>query len=135
MGKLQVSAVAIIGACFLGLALVPVPGSFVHAQEPAIDKGVVTVVAPRIRERVRSGATEFMTVDKTVSVSFSDLDISRTADFYLLENRIRVVAKDICEELTEQFPRGKPRTAVCVERAVDDALQQARQIVMHRAGR
>ncbi|QOC23434.1 UrcA family protein [Wenzhouxiangella sp. AB-CW3] len=98
-----------------------------HADEEAsVDR--ITVFAPRItRERSRRGSMAHVEkMERTAVVDFSDLDLSRTADLFELEDRIHEAASTICEELAESYPQGQPATPVCIRRAVDDAMADAR---------
>jgi UrcA family protein len=102
-----------------------------YANEEGNDDRI-TVVAPRItRERARRGSGSLLqveSVEQTAVVDFTDLDLGRTADMFVLEDRIREAAAQICEELAQRYPQGQPATSVCVQRAVDDAMADARLI-------
>ncbi len=100
-----------------------------HANDDE-DSDRITVVAPRItRERARRGSGSLLqveSVEQTAVVDFGDLDLGRTADMFMLEDRIREAAAQICEELSERYPQGQPATSVCIQRAVEDAMADAR---------
>ncbi len=91
------------------------------------------VIAPRIvRERV--GAEEVLSAEKQAVVSFSDIDITRTDGLFELEGRITDAATRLCDELAELIPRGHPRSSLCIRRAVDDAVAEAREAARLLAG-
>ncbi|HJW45621.1 MAG TPA: UrcA family protein [Lysobacter sp.] len=98
----------------------------------------ITVVAPRItyqvkRERGSLAPTEVTVAEKSAKVNLGDLDLTRTADLYVLEDRIGKAAAQVCEELAQQFPEGEPSVAVCTRRATDDAMSQLRQVTRQAA--
>jgi UrcA family protein len=105
------------------------------AQTPPEPKQLetITVVAPRItykvkRERGSLAPTEVTVAEKSAKVTLGDLDLTRTADLYVLEDRIGKAAAQVCEDLAQQFPEGEPSVAVCTRRATDDAMAQLRQV-------
>jgi UrcA family protein len=91
----------------------------------------ITVVAPRITyhtERQRDSAKR-VRVDvakQSAMVEYGDLDLSRTAGLYALEDRVHQAAEQVCSELADLYPEGEPSTPVCVRRATDDAMAQVR---------
>ena len=102
-------------------------------EEEAAELDRITVVAPRItreRTRERGGRVEVITAEKTYYVDFDDLDLQRTVDLYRLEDRIAAAARQVCEELENQFPEGQPALSVCIQRAKDDAMAQAREAAL-----
>jgi len=108
------------------------------AQAPtepsAVEMETITVVAPRItyqvrRERGSAIPKEVTVVEQTALVNFGDLDLTRTADLATLEERISAAATQVCQSVAEQVPEGQPSTPVCTQRAIDDAMAQARMIV------
>jgi len=108
------------------------------AQAPtkpgAVELETITVVAPRItyqvrRERGSAIPKEVTVVEQTALVNFGDLDLTRTADLATLEERISAAATQVCQSVAEQVPEGQPSTPVCTQRAIDDAMAQARMIV------
>ena len=114
---------AAISAAFM-LALVPAATEPVPASDPEADEVVdrIRVVAPRVTRTSRgSGRYEVTTAERSDYVYYGDLDLARTADLFELQDRIREMATEVCELLTERFPRGSPSTATCIQRAIDDA--------------
>lgn len=112
------------------IATVAIPQATVFAQEEERVLENVTVVAPRITEQRRTGSTMFTeVVERDAIVDISDLDLSRTADVRKLDNRIREAAQLICEELEDEYPFGRPDVSTCVNRAVEDAMDQADKAV------
>lgn len=88
----------------------------------------ITVLAPRITYgRDRTARAEV--AHQQALVDTSDLDLRRTADWYVLQDRIDAAAINVCNELAELYPHGSPSTDVCVRRAVDDAMALARHVV------
>lgn len=71
--------------------------------------------------------TRLKVAEKSASVNFGDLDLTRTADLYTLEERVAVAAARVCEELAAEFPDGTPSTPVCTRRATDDAMTRVQQ--------
>lgn len=105
------------------------------AQEPAAQEPTelesVTVLAPRVVYRVaRVGDSvipqQLEVAEKEAMVEFGDLDLTQTADLYVLEERVADAAARVCGELSEQFPDGTPSTTVCTRRATDDAMTRVR---------
>lgn len=94
----------------------------------------ITVVAPRITYQVRreGGSAipkEVTVVEQTALVNFGDLDLTRSADLYTLEERIAEAAGRVCQAVAAQIPDGQPSTPICTQRAIDDAMAQAQMIV------
>lgn len=68
-------------------------------------------------------------VEKRTEVDLSDLNLARTADLYAVETRVGEAATMLCNEFDRQFPNGSPTAAVCIRRAVDDAMAQVQQTI------
>jgi UrcA family protein len=105
----------------------------VIAQTKSTELDTVTVVAPRITYHAKREAgsvvpKEITVAEKKAQVSYSDLDLTKTADLYALEDRIGKAAARVCDELAQEFPEGEPSAAVCARRATDDAMAQMRQM-------
>lgn len=114
----------------LSAAAIPV---IAQTKAPSTELETVTVVAPRITYQVkREGGSavpkEIMVAEKKAQVTYSDLDLTRTADLYALEDRIGKAAARVCEELAQEFPDGEPTVSVCARRATDDAMAQLRRV-------
>lgn len=131
MTKLSLLAwttIAIVVLTTLAVSNSPVIDSALANEEEESDR--ITVIAPRItRERVRRapGSLAYVEmVESSAMVDYSDLDLGRTADMFVLEQRIREAATRVCEELTEMYPRGQPTTEVCIRRAIEDSMADAR---------
>lgn len=88
-----------------GLLLLTVAGS-VHAQ-PAEE---ITVTVPRtVRQTIISGysASTHAPIEETTiarTVSYADLNLSRTADAKELKSRVKSAAHDLCAELDKIYP-------------------------------
>lgn len=124
-----------MGAIPLGLLIALSTGGSAFAQKKSQPKELeaITVVAPRITYQVRrTGGSvipkEITVAKKTAVVSYADLNLSRTADLYTLEDRIDKAAAQVCDDLAREFPDGEPNTAVCTRRAADDAMAHLRQV-------
>jgi UrcA family protein len=90
------------------------------ADEEVVDR--IRVVAPRVTRTSRgAGRYEVATAERSDYVYYGDLDLTRTADLFELQDRVREIATEVCTLLTEMFPRGSPSTETCIQRAVDDA--------------
>jgi UrcA family protein len=94
--------------------------------------GAITVVAPRIayKQVRREGGSvipkEVMLIQKTMDVRYGDLDLMRSSDRYVLEDRVARAAHGICEDLAREVPDGEPDSAICARRAAKDAMAQLR---------
>jgi UrcA family protein len=63
----------------------------------------------------------------TRPVSYEDLDLARSEDVRILEQRIEFLAKDSCQRLSDMFPldRSTPiELRRCMDEAIASALQQ-----------
>lgn len=105
-----------------------------RASEPP-QLETVTVVAPRItydtqtRRRAAGGsALPVEVTEATEIVPIQGLDLNRTADLFVLEERVQEAANRVCSGLERKHPEGEPRTEVCVDRAVEDAMAQVRRM-------
>lgn len=119
------------GALIAALLIAIPAASSAVAQEPT-DISAVTVMAPRVtyqvtRHRESAIPTRLEIAEKSASVDFGDLDLTRTADLYTLEERVAAAAARLCEELAQQFPDGTPSTSVCTRRATEDAMARVEQ--------
>ena len=115
------------------LALSAAIPAIAQTKATSTELDTVTVVAPRITYQVKreSGSVipqEITVAEKKAQVSYSDLDLTRTADLYALEDRIGKAAARVCDELAQEFPDGEPSAAVCARRATDDAMSQLRRV-------
>lgn len=115
------------------LALSAAIPAIAQTKATSTELDTVTVVAPRITYQVkREGGSvipkEITVAEKKAQVSYSDLDLTRTADLYTLEDRIGKAAARVCDELAQEFPEGEPSAAVCTRRATDDAMAQLRRV-------
>lgn len=131
--KTLIGAVVTAGGLMgLTLAIGAPAQAYVHPAEVAepgtrpID--TIVVVAPRIRhERDRVGPSRVTTISRDIRVPFDDLDLTRTGDLYLLEQRVEEAAQEVCEELADLFPDAQPSVSVCTRRAAEDAMVQVRE--------
>jgi len=124
-----------MGAIPVGLLIALCAGGSAIAQKKSQPKELetITVVAPRItyQERRSGGSVlpkEVTIAKRTALVSYADLDLSRTADLYVLEDRIDKAANQICQQLAKDLPDGEPDVAVCADRAASDAMTHVRQM-------
>ena len=125
-----------MGAIPMGLLIALSSGGSAIAQKNAQPKELetITVVAPRItyKEVRRTGGSvipkEITITKKTALVSYADLNLSRTADLYVLEERIDKAAAQVCRELAQEVPDGEPDVAICADRAASDAMAHVRQM-------
>lgn len=102
-------------------------GQAVADDTDAMEK--ITVTAPRIKnvERVPSGVSKVLTAKGEVRVKFDDLDLTRTADLRILEDRVNEAVTSLCQKLKEDLPFGQPKTPVCIHRTVNNAMAQVEQ--------
>lgn len=116
---------AAFGALFVGFVAGSGP---VMAETPAeadaMDK--ITVVEPRVKkaERVWSGVSTVRSAERDVRVQLDDLDLARTADLQRLQDRLNTAATRLCQELRNDLPHGTPETQECIQRAMNDAMEQ-----------
>lgn len=108
------------------------------AQTPA-ELETITVVAPRITYQVKrvpgSAIPQQVTIaEQRAEVDISDLDLTRTADLFKLEERVNVAATRVCNQLIERLPEGQPSAAVCKRRAAEDAMAQVQHVTQMVAG-
>lgn len=133
-----------LGAVTLAAAVAFAPAAFAQAQGPASAEPRriegVTVMAPRITYEVSRAGGEGvpLSVEMTKAsslVSLKDLDLNRTADLFVVQERIESAAKRVCTELVEKYPRGQPEQDVCERRAIEDAMAQVRQMTQEAVAR
>ena len=128
-----------MGAIPVGLLIALSTGGSAIAQKKAQPKELetITVVAPRItyQEVRRTGGSvipkEITITKKTALVSYADLNLSRTADLYILEDRVDKAAAQVCRELAQALPDGEPDVAICTDRAASDAMAHVRRMTRH----
>lgn len=117
----------------MGLVIaLSIAGSAIAQKRPT-DIGTITVVAPRITYEVRrTGGSvvpkEITVAKRTALVSYADLNLNRTSDLYILEDRIDKAAAEICADLARELPDGEPNSAVCARRATEDAMAHVRRV-------
>jgi UrcA family protein len=99
----------------------PVPAYADEAvEEEVVDR--IRVVAPRVtRTQTRVGRYDVEMAELSEYVDFPDLDLTRTADLFELQERVHEAATEICTHLADMYTRGTPTTETCIRRAVDDA--------------
>jgi len=118
--KLLVSAASAVFVTVL-LSSAPVPAYAGQAEDEEVTDRI-RVVAPRVtRTTRRVGGYEVEMVERSDYADYGDLDLTRTADFLELQERVQEIATEVCTLLAEMYPRGSPSTATCIQRAVDDA--------------
>lgn len=127
------------GALALATAMAFAPDAAAQAQNqagpPPMIEGII-VVAPRVTyetdrrvvDRTDRSVLPYRIIEATETVPVAGLDLSRTRDVFVLEERVEAAAKRVCMQLEQKAPRGEPRMEVCVERAVDDAWEQIRNM-------
>ena len=67
--------------------------------------------------------------EKSALVKFDDLDLRLPNDQRLLDERIAMTAKELCEDLDREMPRGSPSPSECTEKAIEESQAQVRQAV------
>ncbi len=124
--RIMVSAA--LGAALVMGASMPPAAADDEAEASVRPIDEIVVVAPRIRQEHdrRVGTSRVTTISRDIRVDFSDLDLKRTTDLYLLEERVNEAAQEVCEDLAEIFPDAQPSVEVCIRRAVEDAMVQVR---------
>lgn len=119
------------GALIAALVIAIPAASSAVAQEPT-DLSTITVMAPRVtyqvdRDRTSAIPRKLEITEKSAEVEFSDLDLTRSADLYTLEERVAAAAARVCEELARDFPDGTPSPPICTRRATEDAMARVEQ--------
>lgn len=93
---------------------------------------VVRRPVPRTGPGAPPGLTNSEIISLSSTVSYADLDFSRTADVTEMELRIRDTARDVCRELNRRYPRQSAQFVYantdCVKKATDDGMEVLRQI-------
>jgi UrcA family protein len=141
MRKIALFASAAL-VCGVGLAKAQDYGPYrpYYGDDPYAPPSETVIVHPdydTIEKRTVTGRVggEVNPTEYTVSrpVSFSDLDLSRGADYIELRERIRATARDLCLELDERVPQLRGDESAdreCVRNATRDAMRD----VMERYG-
>ena len=85
----------------------------------------VVVRAPMDREIVtrRAVGSRGEIIELRRSVSFADLDLSKSEDVLELEQRIELAARMSCEELEEMFPFEQDDDAANIRRCTREAIK------------
>ena len=85
----------------------------------------VVVRAPLAREIVprRAVGSRGEIIELRRSVSFADLDLSKSEDVLELEQRIELAARMSCEELEEMFPFEQDDDAANIRRCTREAIK------------
>jgi UrcA family protein len=93
----------------------------------------VVVQAPQV-VRTPMGKTSSGGIDEVVSVDhhvkYTDLDLSKTHDMNVLQERIRAAAKSGCNQLRRLYPLANHDPA-CVKKAIAQATPQVRAAMAH----
>lgn len=119
-----------IGAAVLLTALCTLPAADAQSPQataPPTELEAITVMAPRLTYKRERGYLPVTIVEKSARVTTADLDFTRSTDIYVLEDRVRKAAVQLCEELTREYPLGQPSTDACVRRTVNDTMAQVRE--------
>ena len=102
------------------------------AQTPT-ELETIRVTAPSIvyRPENQSGTQIPLArvAETSALVKFDDLDLRLPGDQRVLNERIAMTAKELCEELDREIPRGSPRTSECTDTAIEESQEQVRQAV------
>ena len=97
------------------------------------DLGGIRVVAPSIIVRPEQQSGTQIPVprvaEKSALVKFDDLDLKLPGDQRVLDERIAMTAKELCEDLDREMPRGSPGPSGCTEKAIEESQAQVRQAV------
>ena len=93
----------------------------------------IRVIAPSIIFRPeRQSGTQIpvpRVAEKSALVKFDDLDLKLPADRQVLDERIAMTAKELCEDLDREVPKGSPSLSGCTQRAIEESQAQVRQAV------
>lgn len=119
------------GRCFPQLAAVAATvAGLLAAHAPAFAESdhEVVVEAPQVvREtigRTSSGARDEL-VSLSHRVTYTDLDLTKTADVATLQARVKEAAELGCRQLRRLYPLS-PQDPRCVRKATDSAMAQVR---------
>lgn len=128
-GAIAASMLMALSIATPAMAQGPTP-SMAESSTKSTELGAITVTAPRIvykQSRRVAGSVipkEITLIQKTVQVSYGDLDLMRASDRYVLEDRVSRAAHGVCNDLTREVPDGEPDTVICARRATKDAMAQ-----------
>ena len=120
------------GTASIALIALAIGATPAIAQTPT-ELETIRVTAPSIvyRPENQSGTQIPLPRDAETSalVKFDDLDLRLPGDQQVLNERIAMTAKDLCEELDREIPRGSPGTSECTDKAIEESQAQVRQAV------
>jgi len=112
----------------LTIAGLIVAGAAMAAEPPAEITITATQQAKVVVGRTAIGAPiELVTL--TRHVSYSDLDLSKSADAATLEGRVTQTVKDACKELDDRYPLEPNTASECIKTSTDKAMVQVHQAV------
>jgi UrcA family protein len=117
--KLLAVAIPFAACLAWGAALAQPMEELVVEASPITKEGKADTASP---------APGYYKVMMSSRVSYTDLDLSKPADFATLESRVNEAAKVVCEKLGKAYPDSGPATKECAKRAADKALTEARKI-------
>ena len=102
------------------------------AQTPT-ELETIRVTAPSIvyRPENQSGTQIPLArvAETSALVKFDDLDLALPGDQRVLNERIAMTAKELCEDLDREVPKGSPGTLACTDKAIEESQAQVRQAV------
>ena len=73
--------------------------------------------------------------EKSALVKFDDLDLKLPSDQRVLDERIAMTAKELCEDLDREMPKGSPSTSECTQKAIEESQAQVTQAVQLHSSR
>lgn len=99
----------------------------------------IRVIAPSIIVRPEQQSGTQIPVprvaEKSALVKFDDLDLTLPSDQRVLDERIAMTAKELCEDLDQEMPRGSPSTSECTDKAIEESQAQVTQAVQQHSRR
>jgi len=101
-----------VSAAFLAFATtgLVIKSDLAIAQQAAEEIEEIVVEAPVNRHQVGGPAilgARIEVIELNQRVSYADLDLSKQADVSELETRIKITAKESCEQLSDMFPTNR----------------------------
>ena len=99
----------------------------------------IRVIAPSITVRPEQESGTQIPVprvaEKSVLVKFDDLDLKLPGDRRVLDERIAMTAKELCEDLDREMPKGSPGMSECTDKAIEESQPQVTQAVQLHSSR
>lgn len=128
-------AIATASVALIAAAICATPA----IAQTTTDLESIRVIAPSIVVRPEQQSGTQIPVprvaEKSALVKFDDLDLKLPSDQRVLDERIAMTAKELCEDLDQAMPRGSPSTSECTAKAIEESQAQVAQAVQQHSRR